>query len=88
MGRSRALTLANAAYLIAPYRVSLPEILTMSRSAHTSLRVALDTLMGRDHPTANGIDSFVKEIMERETDLEEYSLRDQGLKPNLPELLT
>ena len=51
--------------------VYLPETLTMARSAYARLRVLLDTMMGRYHPSAHGMDAFMKDLMERETYLEE-----------------
>ena len=60
----------------------------MARSAYTRLRVVLDTMMGRYHPSAHVMDAFVKDLMERETYLEEQYPRDQGMIPKLPALLT
>ena len=88
VGVSRSLTLSDAAYLTAPDWVSLPDTLDMAYSTHIRLWVVLDTLIGRDHPVAHGMDSFNKSIMERDTYLEEYSSWDKGMKPNLPTLLT
>ena len=56
-------TLDTAAYLTAPDGVSLPKTLAISRSAHMHLRVVLDTLMGRDHPSAHGMEALPKSIM-------------------------
>ena len=81
-------TLANSTYVSVPDQVSFPETLAMVRSVDTNLKVFLYTLMGRYHPTTHGMYSFAKAVMERETELEEYSLQDQGLNPNLPALLT
>ena len=87
-GGGRITTLANDAYIMAPYRVSLPETLAMSRSTHIRLGVFIETLMGRDHPASHGLDAFSKSIIEQETELEYYSLRYQGVKTKLPDLLT
>ena len=55
--------------------------------AHT-LVGGLGNLAGRDQPTTHGMDTFAKKIMEQETDMEEYYPQEQGMKPNLPTLLT
>ena len=45
--------------------------------------MVLDTLVGRYHPVAHRMDVFSKAIMEWESDMEEYSLWDQGLNPKI-----
>ena len=47
------------------------------------LKVVLDTLFVPDHPTALSTKEVNVYIMERETELEEYSPRDRGLKSRL-----
>ena len=81
-------TLADAAYLMAPYGVSLPNTLVMARSAHTRLRVVFDTLPESNHLATQVIDAFYNYIMEQEMEIEEDLPRDQGTNPNLPALLT
>ena len=49
-GGSGTTTLADAAYLMAPDEVYLPETAGTAQSAHDLLRVVPDTLLGRDHP--------------------------------------
>ena len=60
-------TLSNADCMMASDGVSIPETLTMARGTHTHLRVFLDILMGRYHPSAHGMDAFIKTLIERET---------------------
>ena len=62
--------MANAAYLKAPDWVSFSENLAMVRSVHARLWVFLDTLLGRDHPSAHSMDAFAKYLDEQETDRE------------------
>ena len=59
----------------------------MARIVHTRLWVVLDTLLGRYHPSTSGIDVSNKALMERETDLEEYSPWDWVLKLKIPALV-
>ena len=73
---------------MAPDIVSLPDTLAMEQGANTQLGVVLVTLSGPDHPTALPMKEVNSEIMERETDLEEYNPRDQGLKASLPLSIT
>ena len=58
------LTMDDAAYLMAEYGGSLPKTLVMARSVHTHLQAVLETLLGRDHLTAHGMDALSKSIME------------------------
>ena len=81
-------SLADAAILTAPDVVSLPSTLAISQGAHTQLRVILSTLFGTDHPTVLAMKEANVEIMERETDLEEYNSCDWGLKARLPAPIT
>ena len=87
-GGGGAPTLADSAYLTAPDRVSLPEIVVLVQSSQNRLWVLLETLLGRDHPDAQGMDVVVLDLMNRETELWEYSPSDPSLKPNPPALLT
>ena len=87
-GESGYPNLADDVYLRVTERVSLPDILDVACSAHTHLWVVLETWLGRDQPTTHGMDAFAKKIMEQETDMEEYYPQEQGMKPNLPTLLT
>ena len=50
-GGGAAPSLADAATIMAPDGVSLPATLSVSRGAHTWLRVVLVTLFGPDYPT-------------------------------------
>ena len=72
------------ATLAAPDGVSLPATMAIAQGSHTRLRVVLDTLFGTNHPTALEMKEVNVEIMERETDTEEYNPRDPGLKARLP----
>ena len=74
--------------LTAPSRVSLTETLDMAHIVHAHLQVVLDTLMGRNHPSSHVMETFLKALKERETEMEEYSLWDKVMRPKLPALLT
>ena len=39
----------------------------MTRSAYARLRVVLDTILGRDHPTSHKMDTVVRAFMNQET---------------------
>ena len=56
-------TLAKAAYLTAPDGVSLLETLDIAWSAHAHLRVVINILLGRYHPSTHIMDAFVKSLM-------------------------
>ena len=45
------------------------------------------TLLGQDHPTTLEMRDTNMEILEKETDLEEYNPRDRRLKARLPALI-
>ena len=47
LGDGGSPNLADAAYLMVPNGLYLPETLTMAQSVHTHLCVVLDTLLGR-----------------------------------------
>ena len=83
-----ASTLAYTSYLTVPYRVYPPETTAMARSTHICLQVVLDTLLGWYNPVAQGMNAVVLAMIERETELEEYSPRNPRLNPNIPALLT
>ena len=51
--------------------------------SHTQLRVVLVTLFGLDDPTALAMRDANEDIMERDTELEEYNPRERGLKARL-----
>ena len=70
-GREQGSNYGRRGDLMAHDGVYLPETLTMARSAYARLWVLLDTMMGRYHPSAHGMDAFMKDLMERETYLEE-----------------
>ena len=57
-------TLSDAAYLTAPDGFTLPDTLAMACSTHAHLWVVLDTLLGRYHPAAQGIDALVLALIE------------------------
>ena len=61
--RSGAPTMADTTYLTVLDGVSLPKTLAMAHSTYMHNRLILDTLMGRDHPAAHGIDTFTKSKM-------------------------
>ena len=83
-----ASTLAYTSYLMVPYGVYPPETTAMARSTHICLRVVLDTLLRLYHPVAQGMNAVVLAMIERETELEEYSPRNPRLNPNISALLT
>ena len=87
-GGGAAPSQANVAMMMAPDGVSLQATLSMERGAHARLRVLLVTLFGPEHPTTLAIRDVNKEIMERETDMEEYNPRDWDLNVQLPESIT
>ena len=58
----RELSLADAAFLTAPYGISLLGILPMARSAHLRLGLLVSTLLGPYHPTNLGLYNFSKEM--------------------------
>ena len=82
-GSGGAPTMADAAHLAAPDGVTLPETVAMARSLHTRPRVVLDTVLGTEHPAAQGTEAVVLALIEQEKDLEEYYPHDPILKPNL-----
>ena len=88
MGGGAPPTLADADTLTAPDGVSLNFNLDMAIGAHAQLMVVLATLFGPNHPTTLATKEVNVEIMERETELEEYNPRDQGFKARLPESST
>ena len=63
------------------------ETLAMARSAHTRLRMFLDSLLGRDHPATQRMYAFFFALIERGTELEEYSYHKPSMNPKLPALL-
>ena len=63
-------------------------MVAMSQIYHTCLWVFLYTLLGRDHPSDKGMDSVVLALIDRDTDLEDYSPCNPNLKPKLPYLRT
>ena len=76
-------SLADVATLTAPDGVSLTATLAMTRGAHARLKVVLDTLFGTNHTTVMSMKEVNVDIMERETYLEDYNPRYQGLKYRL-----
>ena len=62
-GGGSAPTLADAAYLTAPDKVTLSETLAMAQSTHARLRVVLDTLLLRDQPAEQGMKAVVLELL-------------------------
>ena len=74
--------------LTTSYGVSLSSTMTMARGDHARLRVVLFTLLGQDHPTALPTRDINSELLERETELEEYNPFDRGLKAHLPASIT
>ena len=50
--------------------------------------MVLYTLIGKDHHTSQGEESVILALIDKETDLEEYSPHDPNLKPSPPALMT
>ena len=71
-----------------PESISLPEALTMVQSVHAHLRVVMDTLLGRDHPSSQSLESFIHVLTDMDMEFEEYSIWYRRLKPHLLSLLT
>ena len=86
MGGSAAPSLADAVTLAAPDGVSLSTTLVMAQGGHTWLRVVLATLFGTNHLTALAMKEVNAEIMERETEIEEYNPRDPGVESSPPSI--
>ena len=87
-GGSSAHSLANADTLVAPYGVSLLATLTMAQGDHAKLRVVLITLLGQDHPTTLAMSDINADLLEKETELEDYNPHDKGLESFLPDSIT
>ena len=87
-GGASAPSLADADMLVAPYGLSLSATLTMAQGAHERLRVVLITLLGQDHPTTLAMSDINADLLERETELEDYNPRDKGLEAFLPASIT
>ena len=84
VGSGAAPSLADNAMLTAPYGASLTDTMTTARGEHTRLMMVLVILLGQDPPTMLDRRDIIAELLERETGLEEYKPRDQGLKACLP----
>ena len=63
-GGGGAPTLADTSYLTAPYGFTLTDMADMVRSSHARMWVVLDTLLGRDHPVAQGMEVVFLELIE------------------------
>ena len=68
-----------------PDGVSLSSSLNTARGDHARLRLVLVTLFGTYHSTELVMKEMNTELMDRETNIEEYNPLDQGFKSRLPE---
>ena len=59
----------------------------MARGQWLRKRLIVGTCFGVDHNTSEGLIEFGEEMSARETELEEYVLRDSALLPQIPALL-
>ena len=64
-GAVGAPTLANAAFLMVPYGFSLTKMVAIAQIIHIRLLVVLYTLIGRDHPSYQGMETVVLALIER-----------------------
>ena len=78
-------SLEDASKMVATDGVSFPATLSMARRSHAWMRVVLDTLIVQDHSTIQDVN---EELLEWESELEEYNPRDRGLNTRLPALIT
>ena len=88
-GGSASPTLDDVSTLRAPYGVSLPATLIMTWGVQKKrIRVFLVTLSLQDHPTTLSLRDVNAELLERDTELEDYNPYDQRLKSLLSDLIT
>ena len=74
-------SLADVEILSAPDGVTLPRIFFMARGQWLRTRLIVGTCFGVDHDASDGLKAFGEEILERETELEEYIPRNTALRP-------
>ena len=82
-----ATSLEDTEILLAPDDVTLLRNFSMARGQWLRTRLIVRTCLGVDHNASEGLGEFGKEMLARETDLEEYLPRNSALLPQIPTLL-
>ena len=80
-------SLANVEILSAPDGVTLPRNFSMARGQWMRTQLIVGTFFGVYHNASEGLREFGKELLARETELEEYLPKDATLLPQILALI-